>query len=78
MEINLPYAEKTRKIKTKVQNKVANNKFQPENILTVDKWKLISLQNELLEPFCIVMQQCSKNNALVSSVIPHAAVLKVF
>ena len=57
---------------------MANNKFEPENILTADEWKLVSLLNELLEPFYIVTQQCSKNNALLSSVIPHAAVLKKF
>ena len=37
---------------------------------------IVSLLNELLEPFYIVTQQCSKNNALLSSVISHAAVLK--
>ena len=55
-----------------------NNNFKPQNILTADEWKLVSLLIELLEPFYIVTQQCSKNNALLSSVIPHAAVLKKF
>ena len=64
------------KLKTSVQNYVANNKFKPENILTADEWKLVSVFNELLEPFYIVTQQCSKNNALLSKAIPHAAVLK--
>ena len=66
------------KLKTSVQNYVANNNFKPENVLTADEWKLVSLLNELLEPFYIVTQKCSKNNALLSSVIPHAAVLKKF
>ena len=57
---------------------MANNKFKPEIILTADEWKLVSLLNELLERFYIVTQQCSKNNALLSSVIPHAAVQKTF
>jgi len=35
-----------------------------------------SLLTKLLEPFYIVTQQCCKNNALLSSVIPHAAALK--
>ena len=55
---------------------MTNNKFKPENILTADEWKFISLFNELLEPFYIVTQQGSKNNALLSSAILHAAVLK--
>ena len=55
---------------------MANNEFKPESILTADERKLVSLLNELLEPFCIETQKCSKNNALLSSVIPHAAVLK--
>ena len=50
-----------------------------ENILTADELKLASLFNYLLVPFYTVTQQCSsKNNALLSSVIPHAAVLKKF
>ena len=58
---------------------MANNKnFKPENILTADEWKLVSLFIELLKPFYKVTQQCSKNNALLSSVIPHAAALKSF
>ena len=61
-----------------MQNYVANNKFKPENILTADEWKLVSLLNELLKPFYIVTQQCSKNNTLLSSVILHKAVLKKF
>ena len=55
---------------------MANNKFKTENIFTADEWKLVSRLNELLEPFYIATQKCSKNNALLSSVIPHAAVLK--
>ena len=53
-----------------------NNNFKPENILTADEWKLVSLLIELLKPFYIVTQQCSKNNALLSSVIRRAAALK--
>ena len=59
-------------------NYVANRKLKHDNILIVDKWKLVSLLNELLDPFQIVMQQCCKNNSLLTSVIRHAAVLKVF
>ena len=66
------------KLKTSVQNYVTNNKFKPENILTADEWKLVSLLNELLEPFYIVTQMCSKNNALLPSVSLHLAVLKMF
>ena len=77
---NLTYLmlKRLEKLKTSVQNYVANNNFKPENVLTADEWKLVSLLNELLEPFYIVTQKCSKNNALLSSVIPHAAVLKKF
>ena len=46
-------------LKTNVQNYVANNKFKTKNILTADEWKLVSLHNELLEPFYIVPEQCS-------------------
>ena len=41
-----------------------------------DEWKLLSFINKLLESFYIVTQKYSKNNALLSGVIPHAAVLK--
>ena len=62
------------KLKLSVQSYVANNKnFKPENILSADVWKLVNLLVELLEPFYVVTQQCSKNNALLSSLIPHAA-----
>ena len=67
------------KLKLSVQSYVANNNnFKPENILTADEWKLVSLLIELLEPFYIVTQQCSKNNALLPSVIPYKVVLKRF
>ena len=46
--------------------------------LTADEWKQVSLLIEVLEPFYIVMQQCSKNNALLLSVIPYATALKMF
>ena len=57
---------------------MANNKFKPENILTADELKLLSLLIELLKPFYIVTQQCSKKNALLSSVVRRAAALKRF
>ena len=67
------------KLKLSVQSYMANNNnFKPENILTADEWKLVSLLIELLKPFYIVTQQCSKNNALLSSVIRRAAALKRF
>ena len=50
------------KLKTSVQNYVAKNKFKPENILTADESKLVSFHNELLEPFYIVKQKCSKKS----------------
>ena len=61
-----------------IQNYVASNKIKTENIVTADEWKLVCLLNELLEPFYKVTQQCSKNNALLSSIISHAAVIKKF
>ena len=62
------------KLKLSVQSYVANNNnFKPENILSADVWKLVSLLIELLEPFYVVTQQRIKNNALLSNVIPHAA-----
>ena len=45
------------KIKTSVQNYVTNNKFKPDNILTANEWKLVSILNELFEPFYTVTQQ---------------------
>ena len=57
---------------------MANNNFIPENFLSADVWKLGSLLNELLKPLLILTQKCSKNNALLSNVIPHLAVLKIF
>ena len=67
------------KLKLSVQSYKVNNKnFKPENILTADEWKLVGLLIELLKPFYIVTQQCSNNNALLSSVIRRAAALKRF
>ena len=57
---------------------MANNKFKPKNVLTADEWKLVSLLNKSLEPFYTATQKCSTNNALLSSVISHAAALKYF
>ena len=66
------------KLKISVQNYVAKNKFKPEYILKENEWKLVSLLNELLEHFYTVTQQCGKNNALLSSLIPYAVVLNFF
>ena len=55
-----------------------NKNFKPQNIFTADEWKLVSLLNELLEPFYIVRQKCSKNSALQSSVILYAAATNFF
>ena len=55
-----------------------NKKFKPENILTADELKLVSLLIKLLKPFCIVTQQFSKNSALLSCVIRRAAAWKRF
>ena len=41
------------KLKTSVENYVANKKFKPENILKADEWKLVSFLYELLEPLYI-------------------------
>ena len=57
------------KLKTTSRNYVANNKFKPENILTADEWKRVSLLNELLEAFNIATQKCSKTKALLSRAI---------
>ena len=76
---NLTYLmlKRLEKLKLSVQSYMANNNnFKPQNILTADEWKLISLLIELLKLFYIVTQQCSKNNALLSSVIRRAAALK--
>ena len=77
-KLNLPYAKNIRKIRINVQKYLANNKLKNENILTADEWKLVSFVNYLLDPFCKVTLPCSKNNSLLSSVIPHAAIIKMF
>ena len=41
-ELNLLYAEKTRKTKTSAQYYVTNNKFKPENFLTADDLNLLA------------------------------------
>ena len=62
MELNIPYAKRLEKFKLSVQRYVANNNnFKPKSILTADELKLVGLLIELLEPFYIVTQQCSKN-----------------
>ena len=55
-----------------------NNNFKPENILTAHEWKLVSFLIELLEPFYIVTQQCSKKQSIAINAIPHATALKKF
>ena len=70
------FFKRLEKLKSRFHNYPVNNKFKPKNTLTADEWKFVSLQKELLEPFYIVTQKCSKNKALLSSVIPRAAVLK--
>ena len=75
VELKLPYAHK---LKTSVQNYVANYKFDSNFIVTAEEWQPVSHINVQLKPFYIVTQQCSKNNSLLSSVIPHAQALKKF
>ena len=45
-------------------------------IITEKEWQLIDQVLKLLEPFQLVTKDCSKNDALLSSVIPHARALK--
>ena len=77
---NLTYImlKRLKTLKTIVQNYMAKKKFKPEYILTADEWKLVSLFNEHLEPFYIVTKQFNKIYTLLSSVTPHAKVLKKF
>ena len=41
-----------------------NNNFKPENILSADVWKLVNFLIELLEPFYVVTQPCSKKKLI--------------
>ena len=49
-----------------------NYKFDSDLIITAEEWQLVNHIIRRLEPFFIVTKKCSKNDALLSSVIPHA------
>ena len=54
------------------------NKLDSNYIVKAEEWQLVSHINELLETFYKLKPQCSKNNALLSSVFPYAEVLTFF
>ena len=64
------------KLKISVQNYVASH--LQALIITEKEWQLVCQVLKLLEPFQLVNKDCSKNDALLSSVIPHARALKNF
>ena len=64
------------KLKISVQNYVASH--LQALIITEKEWQLVCQVLKLLEPFQLVIKDCSKNDALLSSVIPHARPLKNF
>ena len=65
------------KLKLSVKSYQANNNnFKLENILTADEWKLVSLLIEILEPFYIVTQQCSKKKRIVIKCNPACSSIK--
>ena len=64
------------KLKVTVQNYVASH--LQALIITEKEWQLVDQVLKLLEPFQLVTKDCSKNDALLSSVIPHARALKNF
>ena len=66
------------KLKSSVQHYVVTYKSESDLIITAEEWQLVNHIILLLEPFFIVTKECSKNNALLSSVIPHARSLTKF
>ena len=64
------------KLKTSIQNYVANNKFKLKNILKGEEWKFVSLLTKLLESFYIVTQQSSKNQRIAVKCNPTCSSTK--
>ena len=63
------------KLKDSVKYYVVQNKFNSNYIVKAEEWHFVSHIIELLESFCIVKQQCIRNNELLSTVFPHAKLL---
>ena len=68
--------ERLKKIKSSVRYYVANYKKIKIRLLNLKNRKLVNHIDLLLEPF--LRKECSKYNALLSSVIPHARSLTKF
>ena len=68
--------ERLKKIKSSVRYYVANYKKIKIRLLNLKNRKLVNHIDLLLEPFS--RKECSKYNALLSSVIPHARSLTKF
>ena len=63
--------ERLKKLKSVVRYYVANYKNDQDFIIKAEKWQLVNHIILLLELFFFVTKECSKNNALLSSVILH-------
>ena len=74
MEFDLPNAKRLNKLK--ISDYVASQ--LQALIITEKEWQLACQVLKLLEPFQLLTKDCSKNYALLSSVIPHARALKNF
>ena len=70
--------ERLKMLKSGVRYYVANYKNDQDSIITDKEWHLVNHIIRLLEPFFFLTNECSKNNALLSSVIPHARSLTMF
>ena len=69
--------ERLQKLNLKVRYHVANYKNDQDSINTAKEWQLLNHFIQLLEPFFIGIKECSKNNAMLSSVIPHAMFVNI-
>ena len=67
-----------KKLKSSVRYYVANYKNDQDSNITPEEWQLVNDIILLLKPFFFVKKECSKNNALLSSVITHAKSLTKF
>ena len=64
--------ERLKKLKSNVRYYVANYENNKYSNTTVEKCQLVKHIILLLKPFFFVTEDCSKNNSVLSSVIPHA------
>ena len=69
--------DRLKKQKSGLRYYVANYENDQDSIITAKEWQMVNHIILLLEPF-FVTKECSKNNGLLLSMMPHARSLTKF